>query len=150
VSTLPLNNRWYRRGIATVQRSLSSSDDWIVLTHSMRTLARLAEHDEPVRHNLMQRLDELRSDPRRAIAPARQQTSPTTHTHLPHDPGSRVDSSPKLARSAKSAAAIAAGSVGPWDPGGISEYQERTGRQLAEDRGEPYESFGASVDPTEA
>jgi len=50
----------------------------------------------------------------------------------------------------KSAAAIDAGSVGPWDPGGISEYQERTGRQLARDRGETYESFGATASPTEA
>lgn len=50
----------------------------------------------------------------------------------------------------KSDAAIDAGSVGPWDAGGISEYQEQTGRQLALGRGEPYQSFGATVDPTEA
>lgn len=50
----------------------------------------------------------------------------------------------------KSDAAIDAGSVGPWDAGGISEYQEQTGRQLALGRGESYRSFGATVDPTEA
>lgn len=51
---------------------------------------------------------------------------------------------------AKSDAAIDAGSVGPWDPGGISAYQEQTGRQLARSRGEQYRSFGATVDPTQA
>lgn len=50
---------------------------------------------------------------------------------------------------AKSDAAVAAGSVGPWDPGGISEFQERTGRELAAARGEPYESFGATVGSAE-
>jgi hypothetical protein len=41
-------------------------------------------------------------------------------------------------------AARRAGSVGPWDPGGISEFQDRTGRELAERLGVPYESFGAT------
>lgn len=50
----------------------------------------------------------------------------------------------------KSDAATDAGSVGPWDAGGISEYQEQTGRQLALSRGEPYRSFGATIDPSEA
>jgi hypothetical protein len=45
----------------------------------------------------------------------------------------------------KSAAAIAAGSVGPWEPGGISPYQDGAGRDLAASVGRPYESFGASV-----
>lgn len=47
----------------------------------------------------------------------------------------------------KGTAALAAGSVGPWDPGGISEYQEQTGRELAAQGGEPYDAFGATVDP---
>jgi len=43
----------------------------------------------------------------------------------------------------KSAAAIAAGSVSPWEPGGISPFQERTGRELAEREGRQYEAYGA-------
>jgi hypothetical protein len=46
---------------------------------------------------------------------------------------------------AKSDRAMAAGSVGPWEPGGISEYQDRTGRRLAETERRPYDSFGAAV-----
>jgi hypothetical protein len=46
---------------------------------------------------------------------------------------------------AKSDAARAAGSVGPWEPGGISEYQDRTGRAAADAAGRPYDAFGASV-----
>lgn len=45
----------------------------------------------------------------------------------------------------KAPAALAAGSVGPWEHGGISPYQARAGRRLAEEQGRPYESFGASV-----
>lgn len=45
----------------------------------------------------------------------------------------------------KSDAARAAGSVGPWEPGGISEYQLAAGRALAEAEGRKYESHGASV-----
>lgn len=45
----------------------------------------------------------------------------------------------------KGPAAVAAGCVGPWEPGGISPFQERSGRKLAESEGRPYESFGASV-----
>lgn len=37
------------------------------------------------------------------------------------------------------------GSVGPWDPGGISEYQLACGKKLAAERGYVYDSFGASV-----
>jgi hypothetical protein len=47
---------------------------------------------------------------------------------------------------AKSERAVDVGSVGPWDPGGISEYQLGAGRSLAEREGRAYESFGASVD----
>jgi hypothetical protein len=45
----------------------------------------------------------------------------------------------------KSAAAIEAGSVGPWGPGGISPYQLNAGRELAAHQGRRYESFGASL-----
>jgi hypothetical protein len=45
----------------------------------------------------------------------------------------------------KSSDAIAAGSVGPWEPGGISAFQVRAGTALAQARGEPYESFGALI-----
>jgi hypothetical protein len=44
----------------------------------------------------------------------------------------------------KSPTAIAAGSVGPWQAGGISPFQERTGRSLASAEGREYDSFGAS------
>ena len=42
----------------------------------------------------------------------------------------------------KSPEAIAAGSVGPWDPKGISEFQLNAGRQQAKRQGRPYESGG--------
>jgi hypothetical protein len=45
----------------------------------------------------------------------------------------------------KDARAVGAGSIGPWEPGGISEAQMRSGRSLAEAEGRPYESYGASV-----
>jgi len=45
----------------------------------------------------------------------------------------------------KSEAAVAAGSVGPWEPGGISPFQMNAGRELAAARGLPYEAHGASV-----
>lgn len=47
---------------------------------------------------------------------------------------------------AKSADAIAAGSVGPWEPGGISEYQDGAGRRHAEALGIDYDAFGATVE----
>lgn len=43
-----------------------------------------------------------------------------------------------------SAAARDAGSVGPWEPGGISEYQYGAARAAAEAAGVPYESYGAT------
>jgi hypothetical protein len=51
----------------------------------------------------------------------------------------------------KSTAALAAGSVGPWEPGGISPYQWECGLRLAEAEGRPYEPYGASpgVDASE-
>jgi hypothetical protein len=38
-----------------------------------------------------------------------------------------------------------AGSVGPWEPGGISPFQERFGKELAAKENRPYESFGAKA-----
>ena len=46
---------------------------------------------------------------------------------------------------AKSTASVDAGSVGPWEQGGISEFQDKQGRAMAERNQRPYESFGASV-----
>jgi len=41
-------------------------------------------------------------------------------------------------------AAIAAGSVSPWERGGISPFQYRHGRETADAAGVPYDSFGAT------
>jgi hypothetical protein len=46
---------------------------------------------------------------------------------------------------AKSPRATAAGSVGPWDPGGISEYQLNLGQMRARESGGTYESWGATA-----
>ncbi len=46
---------------------------------------------------------------------------------------------------AKSSDAVASGSVGPWEPGGISPFQLAAGRALAESGGALYDSFGATV-----
>lgn len=43
----------------------------------------------------------------------------------------------------KAPAAVDAGSVGPWEPGGISEFQHAAGIARAEREGEPYDSYGA-------
>jgi hypothetical protein len=45
----------------------------------------------------------------------------------------------------KDAGAVDAGSVGPWEPGGISPFQVRAGQALALALGVPYEAHGASV-----
>ncbi|HMD46327.1 MAG TPA: hypothetical protein VKG43_09215 [Acidimicrobiales bacterium] len=45
----------------------------------------------------------------------------------------------------KSPAALAAGSVGPWEAGGISPFQQAAGRSMAEAGGRPYDSFGATA-----
>ena len=45
----------------------------------------------------------------------------------------------------KADAAVAAGSVGPWEPGGISPFQMNAGRELAASRGRRYDSHGAAV-----
>jgi hypothetical protein len=46
----------------------------------------------------------------------------------------------------KSPEALAAGSVSPWEPGGISEFQLRSGRAQAERENRPYDSYGASTE----
>jgi len=43
----------------------------------------------------------------------------------------------------RSPEALAAGSVGPWDPGGISPFQLEAGRALAAREGRPYSAHGA-------
>jgi hypothetical protein len=45
----------------------------------------------------------------------------------------------------KSEAAVVAGSVGPWEPGGISPFQVEAGRAVADAARVPYDSYGASV-----
>ncbi len=49
---------------------------------------------------------------------------------------------------AKSDAALAAGSVGPWEAGGISPFQYEAGRRKAEAEGRVYDSFGATPTPS--
>ena len=44
----------------------------------------------------------------------------------------------------KSDRAVVAGSVGPWSPGGISDYQWATARARAEAAGRVHEPHGAS------
>jgi len=46
----------------------------------------------------------------------------------------------------KSAVALDAGSVGPWEPGGISPFQAAAGQALADAEGRPYEAYGAEPD----
>jgi hypothetical protein len=46
---------------------------------------------------------------------------------------------------AKAPEAVASGSVGPWEQGGITPYQLDAGRRLAEAEGRPYDTFGAAV-----
>jgi len=50
----------------------------------------------------------------------------------------------RFALVAKSEDAVAAGSVGPWEPGGISPFQINSGRELASRRGVDYDAHGAS------
>ena len=45
---------------------------------------------------------------------------------------------------AKAAGAETAGSVGPWERGGISPFQFDSAQQAAADAGRPYESYGAT------
>lgn len=50
----------------------------------------------------------------------------------------------------KTERALACGSVGPWERGGISPYQHARGREAAEANGRRYDSFGAEPLPTTA
>jgi len=43
----------------------------------------------------------------------------------------------------KAGSAVAAGSVGPWEPGGISPFQLNAGRDMAARAGIPYDAHGA-------
>lgn len=43
----------------------------------------------------------------------------------------------------KSGDALGAGSVGPWEPGGISPFQMNAGRAMAAEQGRPYDAHGA-------
>ena len=63
-----------------------------------------------------------------------------SYAELPVDEARRA-----LKIAPKAPAAVAAGSVGPWEHGGISAYQARSGQKLAEEQGRRYDSFGASV-----
>lgn len=47
----------------------------------------------------------------------------------------------------KAPEAVAAGSVGPWETGGITPFQVNAGRARAEAEGRPYRSFGATPAP---
>jgi hypothetical protein len=40
--------------------------------------------------------------------------------------------------------AVAAGTVSPWEAGGISPFQANSGRQLAARDGRPYQDYGAT------
>jgi hypothetical protein len=44
----------------------------------------------------------------------------------------------------KSPDAVSAGSVGPWEPGGISDFQDATARAKADAEGRDYEPYGAA------
>jgi len=46
----------------------------------------------------------------------------------------------------KATTALEAGSVGPWEAGGISPFQMTSGAALAEAAGRPYDSYGAALD----
>jgi hypothetical protein len=56
------------------------------------------------------------------------------------------DARARFAVTPKSVQALAAGSVHPWERGGISPFQEQAGRALAEREGRPYEAYGAEAD----
>src|SRR2546429_7671229 len=45
----------------------------------------------------------------------------------------------------KSDDAVAAGSVGPWQPGGVRPFQERSGRELARREDRKYDAYGAAT-----
>lgn len=59
--------------------------------------------------------------------------------HLPVDEVRR-----RFRLTEKSPAARGAGSVGPWEPGGISPFQLNAGRRVAESEGRTYSAYGAA------
>jgi hypothetical protein len=50
----------------------------------------------------------------------------------------------------KSPEAVAAGSIGPWEPGGISPFQLASGQAMAEREGRPFTAYGAALAPDAA
>ena len=60
--------------------------------------------------------------------------------HLPLD-----EARARFSLTSKSTAAQAAGSVGPWEPGGISSFQLAAGRRAAEAAGRRYRAYGATT-----
>ena len=92
-----------------------------------------------------------RHAPRRPAATA--STGPPPTSTCSASTGSRWPTSPiselreRFAIGPKSAAAVAAGSAEPFEPGGISEYQWTTTKAAAEARGDVYDSFGATPPP---
>ena len=50
----------------------------------------------------------------------------------------------RLLPPAQIASALDAGSVGPWEPGGISPFQLDSGQRLASDEHRPYSPYGAA------
>jgi len=55
-----------------------------------------------------------------------------------------LDLRQRFAIGPKSAAAVAAGSAEPFEPGGISDYQWATTKAATEAGGDVYDSFGAT------
>jgi hypothetical protein len=66
------------------------------------------------------------------------------HAELPLD-----DVRERLGIVPKDPRAVGAGSPTPWEPGGISAYQYRAGKEAAAQRGRTYDSYGAAP-PAEA
>jgi len=65
---VPLDGRQRWRAVQVVRRYLETSGDWIVLSHSMDTLAGFAEHDPSLRRAIDPSLARLVGDPRKAVA----------------------------------------------------------------------------------
>ena len=58
-----------------------------------------------------------------------------------------ADARAKLGVPEKDPRAVAAGSVTPWEPGGISPFQYAAGRKAADDAGREFDSYGATPAP---
>lgn len=68
IYTNDFNAEQRRRATQVMQRNLKQSTDWIVLAQTANTLARWAKTDEDLKRWLIPHLQELESDPRRAVA----------------------------------------------------------------------------------